>query len=179
MKPWFLLILMTAACWATIDDPALNEARALVKQYMKSLKTELMASLAEGGPEQAIAVCNEQAPRIAAHLSTNSTWTVARTSLKTRSETNAPDEWERGVLLAFDKQVKGGADPETLEFAEEINGEFRYMKAIPTAALCLTCHGSEIAPPVQNRLSELYPKDQAVGYSVGELRGAFSLRQAQ
>ena len=52
---------------------------------------------------------------------------------------------------------------------------FRYMKAIPTASMCLKCHGAELAPEVSGALAELYPDDEAVGYSSGELRGAFSV----
>jgi hypothetical protein len=47
------------------------------------------------------------------------------------------------------------------------------MKAIPTAPLCLTCHGTAIEPRLQAELTALYPQDLATGYQAGELRGAF------
>ena len=47
------------------------------------------------------------------------------------------------------------------------------MKAIPTQPLCLACHGQEIAPPVAEKLAELYPGDKATGFEEGDLRGAF------
>jgi hypothetical protein len=47
------------------------------------------------------------------------------------------------------------------------------MKAIPTGALCLQCHGLDIAPPVAEKIAELYPYDKATGYREGDIRGAF------
>ena len=54
---------------------------------------------------------------------------------------------------------------------------FRYMKAIPAGELCLTCHGKELAPDLAAKLRELYPDDQATGFSLGEIRGAFTITQ--
>jgi hypothetical protein len=52
------------------------------------------------------------------------------------------------------------------------------MKAIPTAQLCLACHGENIDSITRTRLEKLYPDDQARGYKAGDIRGAFSISQA-
>ena len=54
---------------------------------------------------------------------------------------------------------------------------FRYMKAIPAGELCLTCHGKDIAPDLAAKIRERYPKDRAIGFSLGEIRGAFTITQ--
>ena len=54
---------------------------------------------------------------------------------------------------------------------------FRYMKAIPTAGLCLTCHGAVIDPALEQELKSLYPQDKARGFEVGDIRGAFTIEQ--
>mgnify|MGYP003340573505 CR=1 FL=1 len=51
------------------------------------------------------------------------------------------------------------------------------MKAIPTAEICTTCHGVSLKPEVSARLQQLYPADQATGFAVGDLRGAFTLSE--
>lgn len=156
------------------------EARALSKAYGQRLRGALVEALKAGGPETAIAVCNTAAPALAAETSPSG-WSVGRTSLKVRNPDNAPDAWERSVLLDFDERVAQGADPKTLEHAETTtkDGEtvFRYMKAIPTGAPCLACHGSAVSASVQEKIAELYPDDEATGYAPGDLRGAFSLVQ--
>jgi len=59
--------------------------------------------------------------------------------------------------------------------------EFRFMKAIGMPPLeqmpCLKCHGENIDPKVAAKLDELYPNDKARGYKVGDIRGAFTIRQ--
>ena len=45
------------------------------------------------------------------------------------------------------------------------------MKALPTAALCLNCHGAQasLAPAVRDKLAALYPDDKAVGCTAGQI----------
>ena len=45
---------------------------------------------------------------------------------------------------------------------------------IAIEADCLTCHGdpASFTPDLQEQLASRYPKDRAVGYHVGDLRGA-------
>jgi hypothetical protein len=47
------------------------------------------------------------------------------------------------------------------------------MKAIPTSAVCLECHGATLASGAHDVLAELYPEDCATGFSEGDIRGAF------
>ena len=135
----------------------------------------------EGGPVHTIQVCNNVAPQLAEAHSQMSGWRVARTSLKVRNPENAPDAWETAVLNEFESRKAAGEDPMKLVKAEvvEENGRqvFRMMKAIPTAEVCTKCHGAEIAEPVAAKLDELYPEDQARGFNVGDLRGAFTLKK--
>jgi hypothetical protein len=49
------------------------------------------------------------------------------------------------------------------------------MKAIPTAELCVACHGSDLAPEREAQLDRLYPNDQARGFGADDIRGAFTL----
>lgn len=49
------------------------------------------------------------------------------------------------------------------------------MKAIPTQALCLGCHGDNLNEDVKAELKLRYPSDQDVGFKEGDIRGAFSL----
>jgi len=52
---------------------------------------------------------------------------------------------------------------------------FRYMKAIQTGGLCLACHGSSVTPEVKKVIQHYYPEDKAIGFNVGDIRGAFTL----
>lgn len=175
----FLWLLLPIAAMAQTLDEQVAASRQIAQRFGGQLKTELQTAMAAGGPQQAISVCNIQAPAIAQQLSGETDAKVGRTSLKVRNPSNAPDEWERAVLQRFEQQKAQGANVQTLEFYErvEVNGkmQFRYMKAIPTGQLCTTCHGTNIAQPIANQLTELYPQDEARGFNIGDIRGAFSI----
>jgi hypothetical protein len=165
------------------DDYAaeVTASRETVKEFMQTLKKELQAGMQEGGPINAVSVCNLTAPGIASTYSARNGWDVGRTSLKLRNPDNAPDTWERAVLESFEERKRAGEDPAKMEFYEVIrqddSSELRYMKAIPTAGLCLACHGEHVDSVTKTRLDKLYPHDQAMGYREGDIRGAFSITQ--
>lgn len=159
------------------DVTALSAAaRGQIKGFAGQLQATLKQGMESQGPVHAIGLCNTEAPHIAEAASQNG-WQVGRTSLKVRNPANQPDDWERQVLQQFEQRARAGEDPLTLDASRLDDGEFRYMKAIPAAAVCLACHGSELSAPVAARLAELYPQDQARGYQLGDLRGAFTLRK--
>ena len=164
----------------TAENPNAAEAKGIVKEYATSLKGELQAAIQKDGPISAIAVCKDRAPAIARGLSEKSGWEVGRTSLKLRNPgLNAPDDWERQVLTRFEERKAAGEDVETMAFAEVVGTDagkrFRFMKAIPTADICLACHGASISPDIAAAIDKAYPDDQARGFKVGDIRGAFTL----
>ncbi len=162
---------------ADVDQAQLKqEAIGIVKKFGGSLKPELKKAIQAGGPAHAIAVCSEKAPEIAINLSAETGWQVKRVSLKPRNATSAiPDAWERKVLQQFDQRQAGGESAAKMAHAEVVNGQFRFMKAQGVEAVCMNCHAAEVKPEVEAALKEKYPADKARGYTLGQIRGAFSL----
>ena len=177
------ILIATLAARADTDMEArTNASRTVIKAFAGSLQAELKGAMKASGPLGAIEVCSEKAPEIAGRHSEENGWKVGRTSLKYRNPGNAPDEWELRVLQSFEDRKAAGEDPATMDHAEFVdqNGKpvFRYMKAIPTAEVCLNCHGGEnVKPEVEAKLAELYPDDMARGFKVGDIRGAFTIIQ--
>lgn len=173
---------LAAPAFADHDlDALIGESRAAIKGFGAGLKGELVAAMEAGGPEHAIGVCNMVAPGIAAERSIEYRGRVGRTSLKRRNPANAPDGWERAVLENFEARKASGEDVKAIDHAEIVteNGQriFRYMKAIPTAQVCTNCHGVDLKPAVAAMIDDLYPTDEARGFSVGDIRGGFTLRK--
>ena len=158
-------------------DPRVSQSRMVVKAFGGELIGKLKHALGDGGPVTAINVCNIEAPKIATGLSEQHNWSIGRTSLKTRNQNNVPDAWEQNVLQQFEQRKQQGETLATLEYSEETEQGFRYMKAIPTKGLCLTCHGETLTEPVKEALVKYYPDDAATGYNVGDIRGAFTIIQ--
>ncbi|MCQ4346839.1 DUF3365 domain-containing protein [Pseudomonas stutzeri] len=174
----------TLALLATLSAPAIAadpqqlaaEGAALIPPFQQQLLDTVKAAMQDGGPAKAVEACQLLAPQIAAQHS-QAPWQLGRTALKVRNPDNAPDAWERQVLERFAARAAAGEPVMELRHAEVVDGEFRLMKAIPTGEPCLACHGSNIKPELAAVIDQRYPQDQARGFALGELRGAFSLRR--
>lgn len=150
------------------------EAQQRIKRFATTLKTALVSAIQEQGLVHAVDVCHSVAPQIAEELSTDG-WQVARTSLKTRNQNNQADMWERDTLEDFDRQFKAGTPAGELTASLQSDTQFRYMKAIPTDKVCLACHGSTIDETLNQAIINKYPQDRAVGFTLEDIRGAFTL----
>jgi hypothetical protein len=182
--------LLALACCALCAAPVaadeaklLEEARELPMKMVPKLLEVLQDEIAKGGHASAISVCREKAPAMAKGLSEQTGWAIRRVSLKNRNPKAVPDAWEVGVLKEFEQRLAAGQSPATMDKSEvvEMDGKkvMRYMKALPTQELCLSCHGkpNKVSPEVQTKLNELYPADQATGYDTGQIRGAITARK--
>ncbi len=154
-------------------------AREAALDFAKELQSALKSAMENGGPAAGVEVCQQSAPAIAAAASERLNGEVGRTSLRTRNPANAPDDWERKALEAFEARKAAGEPIETLEFHEVVkeDGEerFRYMKAIGMQQPCLGCHGKAIAPELSAIIRTFYPEDKATGFGPGDIRGAFTI----
>ncbi len=174
-------LAFTAPARAEDDLAALKaEAAGIVKAFAGELKGELVSAMKAGGPVEAIGVCNLRAPEIAAAHAEASGWSVGRSSHRLRSEANHPDAYTEAVIADFLAREAAGEPVEGLVSAgiveEDGTRVFRFVKAIPTAAPCLNCHGGDnVKPEVIEKLAELYPNDQARGFEPGQMRGVFTL----
>jgi hypothetical protein len=187
MVAFRIALLLAVACSPALiqaaEPPAapewIEQSRKLAQQLGAELKGELGRAMSEGGPMAAISACRIRAPEIAAGLSARSGAVVGRTALRVRNPANAPDDLQRAVLEQFADELASGQFEGPLEAAFEINRggrvERRYMRAIPTDAMCLACHGSVLAPELAALIKQDYPSDQATGFELGQLRGAFSI----
>jgi len=176
-----LAALASGVSAGTDETAELDHAKKATAAFAGALKSELVAAMQSGGPIEAIDVCNTRAVLISEEVSLEQGMTLSRVSQKNRNPDNAPNEWQAAVLDSFEARELAGEAPATLawhEVADTGTGkEFRFMKAIPTGAVCLACHGETLAPPVAEKLAELYPEDKATGYSEGDIRGAFVVTQ--
>ncbi|GEM_PF-970349 len=143
---------------------------------MNNLGTQLKAALAGGDLIAAVSVCTAAAQPITAAVSGDFAGiTVTRTSLKTRNaETNRPDATDRDVL---EKWAHIAGDSREIEpvIVPRHENEVRYYRPIFIQEACLKCHGptESMDGTLRRFLARTYPEDQALGYEVGDLRGAF------
>jgi len=185
MNIWrhFVLSFLLFAFSAQADNSKEFETQAnqAIKEFAETLKSALMLSMQTDGSVKTIGVCKDIAPRVAQQVSAKYNLDVGRTALKVRNPENKADEWEKKVLGSFEKRLAKGETVKKLKFSEQIEADgvkqWRMMKAIGTDLVCISCHGEKIPEPLKAELKKLYPEDQATGFSIGSVRGAFTVKE--
>ena len=161
------------------EDRRVLRCRVLARDFMSELKGELKAAIRDEGLAGAIAVCREAAPELAARYSLLPGISLGRTALRCRNPENRPDAWEKKGLEIFEKRRLEGEILAGMEYWQELDAGgkkvFRYLRAIPTGSVCLQCHGEKLSPKIKKALRRFYPGDRAVGFRLGELRGAVTI----
>jgi hypothetical protein len=162
-----------------------DESRKVTKELFQQLGGALLKELGASGPDAAINVCRDLAPKVANQMSVERGWKITRVGTRVRNPMiGTPDAWEQSTLAEFEKRAKAGEKMDAMEFSQivdEPDGKsYRYMKAIGMRPMCLACHGmpADIPESVKATQAKLYPHDKATGYQDGQLRGAFSIKRA-
>jgi hypothetical protein len=147
-----------------------------------TLGKTLQQKIKEEGTLGAIEFCNVNALDITDSLSRELGATISRITDRPRNPRNRLGDAEIKILSAYREDLAEGHTAKGLVALQDDTIHFYYP--IVTNSLCLQCHGSadsEVSPEVYSKILELYPRDRAMSYSSGELRGLWkvSFREEQ
>ena len=176
-----LFLLATSTSYAADDiNKYKEESIAVIGPFAK----QLLEANQKAIKESAIVVCKDIAPALASEASRKNGVKLTRVSLKVRNPMlGTPDAWEQKTLQDFEARMAKGEKADTIAAAEIVDEpagkSFRFMKAIALQQGCVGCHGTadQISPEVKASLAKDYPYDKATGYSVGQIRGAVSIKR--
>jgi hypothetical protein len=160
-------IILLTLCISTSFAATEKEALQTIKKYGKALKKELKSAL-KVSPINALKVCNTKAPEIENKLKTEAI-EVGRVSTKNRNPKNVPKKWMQKAIKKFENK-KNKKPYEVVKISEDRSG---LLKPIATMPMCLKCHGDNIDAKLMSEIQKLYPKDKAINYQVGDIRGYF------
>ncbi len=143
----------------------------------KTLKSNLVKAMENGGPVNAVTFCNSEAMELTAIYSDKYNTEVKRVSDNNRNPANVASEVELAVLADFNQSLSNG-EPVAPKVAIDLEGRKNYYAPIFTGGVCLSCHGNEknIQPEVVAVIDSLYPLDKAKGYTANEIRGIWSIK---
>jgi Protein of unknown function (DUF3365) len=178
-----LILISCSENKVEIREDQIVGMRTTAMEFMKDLKGVLISQIQTNGVLKAVSVCSDTAQVLTNNFGIQKGVYIRRVSFKNRNGNNSPDDFEKKVLSKFEllhQNKELNSETEHTEIVQE--GEFkylRYLKPILVQAECLNCHGSEndILPEVKQLIAQEYPKDKAVGYLIGDLRGAVSLKR--
>lgn len=154
----------------------LTKGKEIIVKTGETLTKELKTKISEGGAEAAINYCNVAALPLTDSIANLYDVKLRRVSDKIRNPANAPDSLEKQVIRDYKASLIAGEPIQAKVISE--NGNIRFMAPIILNDLCLKCHGTADENISSNDLSIIlmkYPKDLAVNYKVGELRGIWSV----
>jgi hypothetical protein len=155
-----------------------NEGQQIAKATFQTLSSNLKNAIAEGGVEHALQFCNVEAIPLTDSLSKHHDVSIRRASHKPRNPYNTADSLEAEVIKQYIDKLKSGDKLQPVTYADENRITFHAPITI-TNSLCLNCHGKvneDISKENLATIQELYPKDKATGFSMGDLRGTWTVR---
>ena len=164
MKSGSLLVLLVAAVpqYAPVAVPAeLRPALQRAEDAVRAAACEAERKFGEGDPDLNAARCAD-AKKVAGVE-------VGRTSARLRNPRNSPPAWAREYVLATDGRKAAAVAPLVFDLGDRVG----LLSPIEIRRRCLGCHGAQdsLAPATRAWLRSAYPKDRALGYALGDLRG--------
>jgi len=169
---------------ATAESAMLSYAEYLKKGKEAAASTQgvLMANIGQaiqnGGAEYAVEFCNVKAMPLVDSLSSAKGVKIGRISARNRNpENKVKSEEDRRAWKYFANSKGVDASKDTVLYNRARNPVYYKPIHIGTET-CLKCHGSrsqDIELVTLEKIDDLYPADNAVNYSLGELRGLWKV----
>lgn len=151
------------------------EGKMIAQSAFRVLSGQLQNAMAEGGIPNAIEYCNVAAYPLTDSLRNHfSLLKLKRATDRPRNLKNALTEEERTQFEQL-KKLKMQGDLQAI-VTRNNDGTATFYAPILLKGQCLSCHGTKQAIGEDYSLiKEKYPEDKAVGYSIGDLRGMWSI----
>jgi len=154
----------------------LTKGKTIAKEAFLTLSSNLKTKMNEGGVVNAVEYCNMAAYPLTDSIAKANNATLRRVSVKNRNSMNTPDEVEMGVIDGYKELM--AADEKLKPVIINEDGNVRFMAPILLKPACLSCHGTpekHISTSDLAFIRDLYPNDEAINFSTGDLRGIWSI----
>jgi hypothetical protein len=165
---------MTASTLAA----ALNEGTNIVGQAFGLLSSNLQSAIQQGGISNALPYCSVAALPLTLSIAESRGVAIRRFTHRARNPQGRADEVEMAVIRNFQDSMPTSNSPSPPALVTNLApGKVTFFAPIVlNKPLCLKCHGEpgkDILPQDLVIIDGLYPQDQARGFKLGELRGAW------
>lgn len=150
------------------DSVSMAAQQALMKQLTQAMQSK--------GAAYAVNFCSERAIPITDSLSNKYNCEIKRVALRNRNPDNALTEEDRIVFDEFAEDLINGVSPKSKVVSQPKTILF-YKPIVLGMPACLQCHGKADAlnPMAYAAIQSKYPEDQAIDFSLGDLRGMWKL----
>ena len=148
-------------------------AQEITKTLLQTLGKNLKMHMKKEGPLGAAKFCTLEALNIteSVNVKYGEKVDVKRISLKYRNPVNKPTQEEAKVLEKLEQLKLEGKLPKIYVQKNE-KANVYYKPLVIKKNVCLKCHGNIAKLELKAYLSTTYVDDKALGYKMGDLRGA-------
>jgi len=142
---------------------------------LKTLGKNMKMHMKKGGTMDALNFCSEEAYDLTEKVNKQlpKGVRVKRISSQVRNPSNATQDNELAVLNTF-KSMQSANVILPKHLVEQVNSTtYKYYKPLVIKKkVCLKCHGVVKDIELKREIAKRYPLDSAMGYEMGDLRGA-------
>ena len=178
---FFLVLMSVFSCNDFLSTKEKEEliikGNEITQATFKELSGHLIQQMKLGGPEQAIPFCNIQAMPITSKMAKIYDVTIKRTSNKIRNPENIATDRELEIIEEYQSAIDSKEEI-TPKIELDIDGNKHFYAPIKINSKCLSCHGEvekKLSAKIDSLIKTKYPKDKAIGYKDGDLRGIWSV----
>ena len=163
---------------AEVAAAATQRGSAIVTEAFGVLSSNLQSAIRQGGVSNALPYCSMMASPLTSGLAVKHGVTIRRVTQKPRNAADRADLAETAILDGFRGLLNGtNALPPLVTNLTSTHAAF-FMPIVLTNSLCLKCHGEpgkDITMEDLAVIQRLYPADEATGFKVGDMRGAWRI----
>lgn len=168
------LLLSTILFSKEVSQEIIDTGDKLSKELLTKLSSKLSHEIKNNSLLSAAKFCNSNALTLTEEVNLHQVQgiSVKRISLKERNSANTPKADEAAALKSMQKMLNKKELPEYI--IEQEGKTYKYYKPLVIKKeVCLRCHGDISSnPEISKFIKEAYPDDKAIGYKMGDLRGA-------
>jgi len=169
---------LPAALSAEVRNAAVQRGKAIAAETFSLLSSNLQSAIQSGGVSNALPFCSLAASPLTAGMAGKHGVTLRRVTHKPRNPAGRADATERAILNQFATALTGTNPPPPLVTNLTTGTATFFAPIVLNNELCLKCHGApgqDISPENVVVIQGLYPQDEATGFKLGDLRGAWRI----
>jgi hypothetical protein len=163
---------------ADVRNAAVQRGKAIAAETFSLLSSNLQSALQQGGVSNALPFCSLAASPLTAGMAGKHGVGIRRVTHKPRNPAGRADATELAVLNHFEAGLTGTNLPPPLVTNFTASTVTFFAPIVLNNELCLKCHGEpakDISAENLAIIHQHYPQDEATGFKLGQLRGAWRI----
>ncbi len=159
----------------SLEERALAKGRQAATRTFGLLSSNLLHAIKTSGVTNALPYCSVLADPLTQQVAKELNADIRRVTHRPRNPKGAASAEELELIKRYEAALAKDTNAVAPTLMTNAAGRLVfYSPIVITNSLCLQCHGTpgtEVRPETLAAIAKLYPRDQATGFKLGDLRG--------